>query len=102
MCVRLRVCRDIQPGTELLVCGDAVGKRQAADEAAAPDEQTGCAGSLSSHTLAARHSKPLVTLVYWRFLHCIPTTLITVQMRCFLSSCLINKHLKKTSVGGFA
>lgn len=32
VCVRLRVCRDIHPGTELLLCGDTVGKPQAVDE----------------------------------------------------------------------
>lgn len=45
-CVRLRVCRDIHPGTELLLCGDAVGKLQAADEAVALDKKTGCAGTV--------------------------------------------------------
>lgn len=45
-CVYLRVCRDIHPGTELLLCGDTVGKRQAADEAAALGKKSGCAGTV--------------------------------------------------------
>lgn len=38
--VRLRVCRDIHPGTELLLCEDTVGKTQAVDEATVLN--TGC------------------------------------------------------------
>lgn len=43
--VCLRVCQDIQPGTELLLYGDTVGKSQlTADEPCAQDETTRPAG----------------------------------------------------------
>lgn len=49
----LRVCRDIHPGTELLLRGDTGGKLQAADEAADLDTKTRkeeCAGTVGAAT----------------------------------------------------
>ncbi|XP_070820849.1 zinc finger protein 408 [Chaetodon trifascialis] len=43
--VRLRVCRDIQPGTELLLCGDTVGTSLTADRSDGQDESTGRTGN---------------------------------------------------------
>lgn len=43
--VCLRVCRDLQPGTELLLCGDDVGKGQTADERDSQDKIAGHAGN---------------------------------------------------------
>eukprot|EP00066_Takifugu_rubripes_P018850 XP_011608116.1 PREDICTED: zinc finger protein 408 [Takifugu rubripes] len=42
VCVRLRVCRDIHPGTELLLCRDTVGKLQAGDETTVLDTNKEC------------------------------------------------------------
>lgn len=42
VCVRLRVCRDIHPGTELLLCGDTVGKLQAGDKTTVLDTNKEC------------------------------------------------------------
>lgn len=46
VCVRLRVCRDIHPGTELLLCGDTVGKLQAGDETTVLDTNKECGAGI--------------------------------------------------------